>query len=77
MVDIDKGELAKRRGLNPYMKINEDCKDFLIRFMKDLKFYNKSYKSEWIDYCNRLKSTYPTVSKSFLIMKIRKSIFVY
>ena len=51
------------------MKINEDCKDFLIRFMKGLKFYNKSYKSEWIDYCNRLKSTYPTVSKSFLIMK--------
>ena len=65
MVDIDKGELAKRRGLNPYMKINEDCKDFLIRFMKGLKFYKKSYKSEWIDYCNRLKSTYPTVSKKF------------
>ena len=65
MVDIDKGELAKRRGLKPYMKINEDCKDFLIRFMKDLKFYNKSYKSEWIAYCNRLKSKYPTVSKKF------------
>ena len=29
MVDIDKGELAKRRGLKPYMKINEDCKNQL------------------------------------------------
>ena len=29
MVDIDKGELSKRRGLKPHLEINEDCKVFI------------------------------------------------
>ena len=29
MVDIDKGELSKRRGLKPYLEVNEDCKSFI------------------------------------------------
>ena len=36
MVDIDKGELNKRRGLKPYLEVNEDCKFLLINYIKKL-----------------------------------------
>ena len=29
MVDIDKGELSKRRGLKPYLEVHEDCNSFI------------------------------------------------
>ena len=36
MVDIDKGELSKRRGLKPYLEVNEDCKIFINKLYKKI-----------------------------------------
>ena len=65
MVDIDKGELKKRRGLKPYMEIQEDCKDFLNRCKNNISLFKKRDINEWLNYCNSLKMKYPTVSKDF------------
>ena len=65
MVDIDKGELKKRRGLKPYMEIQEDCKDFLNRCKNNISLFKKRDINEWLNYCNSVKIKYPTVSKDF------------
>ena len=65
MVDIDKGELKKRRGLKPYMEIQEDCKDFLNRCKNNISLFKKRDINEWLNYCNSVKTKYPTVSKDF------------
>ena len=65
MVDIDKGELKKRRGLKPYMQIQEDCKDFLNRCKNNISLFKKRDINEWLNYCNSVKIKYPTVSKDF------------
>ena len=67
MVDIDKGELSKRRGLKPYLEVQEDCKSFINRILEKVTNENFifSNKKKWIKYCNSLKKKYPTVSKFF------------
>ena len=65
MVDIDKGELKKRRGLKPYMEIQEDCKEFLNRCRDNIRLFKKRDFNEWLNYCNLVKMKYPTVSKNF------------
>jgi len=65
MVDIDKGELKKRRGLKPYMEIQEDCKDFLNRCKNNISLFKKRDINKWLNYCNSVKIKYPTVSKEF------------
>ena len=67
MVDIDKGELSKRRGLKPYLEVQEDCKSFINRIIKKVTNENFifSNKKKWIKYCNSLKKKYPTASKLF------------
>ena len=65
MVDIDKGELKKRRGLKPYMEIQEDCKEFLNRCRDNIRLFKKRDFNEWFHYCNLVKTKYPTVSKNF------------
>ncbi|MBF96025.1 MAG: acetolactate synthase [Pelagibacterales bacterium] len=67
MVDIDKGELSKRRGLKPYLEVHEDCKSFINRFSNKVRNENFSFSHDknWIKYCNSLKKKYPTVSKLF------------
>ena len=65
MVDIDKGELKKRRGLKPYMEIQEDCKEFLKRCKSNLSFFKKRDLHEWFNYCDNIKDKYPTVSDKF------------
>ena len=67
MVDIDKGELSKRRGLKPYLEVQEDCKSFINRILEKVTNENFIFSNEkkWIKYCNSLKKKYPTVSKFF------------
>ena len=66
MIDIDKGELNKRRGLKPKIEIFEDVKFFideLIVKLKKTKIRNKYL--EWNKYCQTLKCKYPTFDNKF------------
>ena len=57
MVDIDKGELSKRRGLKPYLEVNEDCKFLLINYLKKLSRKRIAFQNIIIgtNYCKQLK----------------------
>ena len=64
-VDIDKYELNKKRGLNIYLKINQDLKNFLsILNLKSINF-KYSASSVWKDICKKWKSSYPNVISSY------------
>ncbi len=63
MVDIDKHELNKKRGLKIDLRINENVKDFLQDFYNFNKI--KISKKEWLDRCNFWKNKYPIVQKKF------------
>ncbi len=67
MVDIDKGELIKRRGLKPYLEVNEDCNIFIKRLSNKIikEKFSFSKDNDWINYCNKLRLEYPTVCQSF------------
>ncbi len=68
MIDIDKGELSKRRGFTPYMEIAYDVKIFLELLNKELKkikLKNNLEQTEWLKKCLLWKKKYPTVSKNF------------
>jgi acetolactate synthase-1/2/3 large subunit len=60
-VDVDKYELNKRRGLNNYLKINQDLRDFLL--ILNSKSINFKYfiSSKWENICNKWKLMYPNV----------------
>jgi len=68
MVDIDKGELEKRRGFTPFKEIKVDVLIFLKNFKNEL-LKNKNYKSlgrkTWLDTCKDWKIKYPTFDSSF------------
>lgn len=57
-IDIDKNELNKKRGLNNFLKINNDVKDFLNQFT--LK-PNYIADKEWIKKCEYWREKYPQV----------------
>ena len=63
MVDIDKHELNKKRGLKIDFKINENVKNFLQDFYNFNKI--KISKKEWLKRCNFWKNKYPIVQKKF------------
>ena len=66
MVDIDKGELQKRRGLTPYLEIREDISVFIKEVIKTNNKLNKSLVfDKWNEYCQSLKSKYPTFQSNF------------
>jgi len=64
-IDIDKYELNKKRGLNVYLKINQDLKSF-ISFL-NLKSTNFKYSasSVWMNTCKKWKSSYPNVISTY------------
>jgi acetolactate synthase-1/2/3 large subunit len=60
-IDIDKAELDKPT-LNPIIKINADCKDFIEKFYSKLDIvpnYN-----EWVNWCKNIKIKYPTLTEA-------------
>ena len=75
MVDIDKNELNKKRGLNIDLKINQDVKIFLNKISTSLNY--KISKKEWLKKCYDWKIKYPIVDKNILKKKICKSIYFY
>ena len=68
-VDIDIHELNKRRGLDIYLKINQDLKDFLSTFNLKLKKFKFSASSEWKKTCQEWKLKYPSVQNSYYEQK--------
>ena len=63
LVDIDKNELNKNRGLKPYLKIESDLKEFFRIFDKYLK--QKITYKKWKKECNELKSKYRLDNKYY------------
>jgi acetolactate synthase-1/2/3 large subunit len=63
MVDIDKNELNKKRGLKIDYKIHENVKSFLEQISSRLKL--KISKQEWLGKCIEWKKRYPIVEKKY------------
>ena len=63
VVDIDKEELGKQRGLKIDLKIKTDIKNFLINYNS---YHNtKIVRKEWLLKCNGWKNQYPIIQKKF------------
>ena len=70
MVDIDRGELSKRRGLVPFKEICEDVSVFMKELNHAAKALNYTCLSKhdvWLNKCLSWKSIYPTVSEEFAV----------
>jgi acetolactate synthase-1/2/3 large subunit len=68
-VDIDKHELNKKRGLNVYMKINQDLKKFLSIFNSKSTNFKYSINSHWENICKNWKKNYPNFLSSYVNQK--------
>jgi acetolactate synthase I/II/III large subunit len=65
VVDIDKNELSKKRGLKIYLKIKEDLAVFLKNFSMSIKIYNIETQQKWINICRQWKNKYPIIQKEY------------
>ena len=63
LVDIDKEEIGKKRGLEADLKIKTDVKNFLINYNKYNKI--KISKKGWLTRCMDWKKKYPIIQKKF------------
>jgi len=63
LVDIDKEEIGKKRGLEVDLKIKTDVKNFLINYNKYNKI--KISKKDWLTRCTDWKKKYPIIQKNF------------
>ncbi len=68
-IDIDKQELNKKRGLNNFLKINEDLKSFLSHFNFKLKNFKFTASTNWSKKCQEWKRSYPIVKKAYFDQK--------
>ncbi len=64
-IDIDIHELNKKRGLDIYLKINEDLNNFLSTFNSKFKGFKFSASSHWKSICQEWKLKYPNVQSSY------------
>ena len=70
MIDVDKGELSKRRGLIPHLEVQQDANNFINQFyklVKDQKIKSTMNQRLWLKKCKYWKTKYPVVSKKFSI----------
>ena len=63
MVDIDRNELNKKRGLKIDHKVQDNVKNFIERFIN--KNSHKISKRKWLNRCFDWKNKYPLVQKNF------------
>ncbi len=63
MVDIDKNELNKKRGLKIDLKIQENISIFLDKISSKLN--TKIEKKDWLKKCEEWKKNYPIVNKKY------------
>lgn len=62
MVEIDETEMNKC-SVNPAVKVHADAKSFLQKLIAKKSDLNLSPRSEWLDYCRRMKDKYPLFIK--------------
>tara|TARA_Y100000741_G_scaffold327775_1_gene280575 strand:- start:640 stop:2460 length:1821 start_codon:yes stop_codon:yes gene_type:complete len=79
VVDIDKGELLKRRGLKPDIAICSHSKIFLKLFIKKIKNINFIDRNinEWKFKCIHWKQTYPIIKKKYLKQKNNVNPYIF
>jgi acetolactate synthase-1/2/3 large subunit len=68
-IDVDMHELNKKRGLDIYLKINEDLNIFLKTFNTKLKKFKFSASKDWKNLCQQWKLKYPNVQNSYYNQK--------
>ncbi len=73
VVDIDKFELNKKRGLKVDLKVELDIKNFFLQYEKYHK--ENTIRDKWLIRCKNWKSRYPLVLKEFY--KIKKFVNPY
>ena len=69
VVDIDKDELSKERGLKIYLKIKEDLSFFLENLNKKIKTNNNLIQKKWLKKCLDWKITYPIIKQEYYLQK--------
>jgi len=68
-IDVDMYELNKKRGLDIYLKINEDLNFFLRTFNTKLNGFKFSASKGWKNLCQQWKLRYPNVQNSYYNQK--------
>ena len=63
MVDIDKNELNKKRGLKIDLKIHENVSDFLDKISSKINL--KITKKKWVEKCKEWEKNYPIVDNKY------------
>ena len=63
VVDIDKYELGKKRGLKIDLKVESDIKIFFQEYRKYKK--NNTNREDWLQRCNNWKIKYPIILEEF------------
>lgn len=77
MVDIDKGELDKRRGLTPHIQIQTDAKEFLQELLKQLQKVELPKKKDWLTMCQNWATKYPVVMEKYYNEKNHVNAYVF
>ena len=77
MVDIDKAELSKERGLKPYIKIQADAKEFLQELYQQLTNAQLPHTQEWLDKTLTWKKDYPMVLPEYYKQKKYVNAYVF
>jgi acetolactate synthase-1/2/3 large subunit len=75
VVDIDKYELEKKRGLKIDLKINTDIKSFFQNYIKYKR--NTVSRDEWVLKSNGWKKKYPIILKEFFKEKKNVNPYVF
>ena len=63
-IDIDKYELNKKRGLDIYLKINQDLNSFLLILNSKSINFKHLVNKDWEKVCQEWKLNYPNVTSS-------------
>ena len=69
VVDIDKNELSKKRGLKIFLKINENLSVFLENLNKNIKVHHNPHQDKWLKKCLEWKIKYPIIKKEYYQQK--------
>jgi len=78
VVDIDKNELSKRRGLTPNISVNCDAKIFIEEMLSlDLDKIKEGVDKSWVKQCQIWKKNYPAVLKEYFQEKKFVNAYVF
>lgn len=78
VVDIDKAELQKRRGLTPDISVQTDAKEFITAMIsQSQKNQRFDMQQEWRDRCQVWKIKYPAVKKEYFDEKNQVNAYTF